>query len=405
VQYEQRVPPVYYTIFDLQATGVNSDDRLVEIGLLQMDHRGDTVRKFETLLRPERDIPNSSVHGITETMVEGAPLFSEVADTVYEFMSKTDLLLAFNLPLKWRMLGYAFMHASLPIPKTRAECLLNFFRRVAPNSPRKLKNICTTHGVSLLAPHRSLPRVRAIAKVLHDYLDELPQGESRFNRSTLENLPSGMAYTREQSQEESLARAPILERLTSGLNGATDRPSFDAYFELLDIVFADSILEPQEALALFQRAAELGMSQEDAAVAHERYVQGLLQVAYQDGYYTEMEAEHLEAVARALKVDEVVRDKSADALPLYPRDLKGKKVSFSGTPRGQLDGRKVTRKQFADLAEKSGVEVRSTVTADLDYLVFEDQEADCDKLRAAKVHKVCLVSEQVFWNWLGIQVL
>jgi DNA polymerase III subunit epsilon len=402
----QRVLPVYYTIFDIQSTGVNSDDRLVEVGLLQMDHRGDIIREYETLLQPNRDIPNSSIHGITESMVEGAPTFLDVSETINEFLSKTDLLLAFNLPLKWRMLGYAFMHESLPIPSTRAECLLSFFRNLVPNAPRKLKNLCVSHGVSLFTPHRSLPRVQAIAKVLYQYLDDLPQGESRFHRSTLQNLPSGLAYTREMSQEESRARAPILERLTSGLNGRADSPSYDAYFELLDLVFADSVLEPQEALALFQRAAELGMSQEDASNAHERYVQGLLQVAYKDGYYTEMEAEHLESVAKALKVEEVVIDKSADALRLYPRDLKGMTVSFSGTPRGRINGQKVTRKQFAELVKKSGVEYRSKVTPEMDYLVFEDQEAaDCEKLQAAKKHRVALVSEQVFWNWLGIQVL
>ena len=405
MRFAQRLRPVYYTIFDIQATGVNSDDRLVEIGLLQIDRRGDIIREYETLLQPNREIPNSSVHGITEAMVEGAPTFLDVWETINEYLSKTDLLLAFNLPLKWRMLGYAFIQASLPIPSTRAECLQSFFRKVSPGSLRKLKDICTAHGVSLFTPHRSLPRVQAIAKVLYQYLDDLPQGDSKFHRSALMSLPSGEAYTREQSQEESRARAPILERLTSGLNGNADSPSFDAYFELLDLVFADSILEPQEALALFQRAAELGRSQDDAALAHERYVQGLLQVAYQDGYYTEMEAEHLESVARALKVEEVVRDKTADVLPLYPRDLKGKTVAFSGTPRGRLNGQRVTRKQFAELVQKSGVEYRPAVTPELDFLVFEDQEADNEKLRTAKRHKVTLVSEQVFWNWLGIQVL
>ena len=396
---------MFYTIFDIQFTGINTDDRLVEIGLLQMDHKGNIIREYETLLNPQRPIPNAGLHGISDAMVENAPTFEDVAETVEDFLTKTDVLFAFNLPLKWRMLGYAFMHTRLPIPNTQAKCLQAFLRRVAPSSPRKLKDICTAHGVSLFYPHRSLPRVQALAKVLDQYLDELPQGESRFHKSSLQELPLSQAYTREQSQEESLARAPILERLTSGLNGSTENPSFDAYFELLDLVFADSILEPQEALALFQRAAELGMSRADTDAAHERYVQGLLPVAYQDGYYTEMEAEHLEAVARALKVEDVVRDSSAEVLPLYPRDLRGKVVSFSGSPRGRLNGERISRKRFTELAEGAGLEVRSEVSADTDYVVFEDAESDCDRLRAAKKHQVTLVSEQVFWNWLGIQVL
>lgn len=396
---------LFYTIFDIQFTGINTDDRLVEIGLLQMDHRGHIIREYETLLNPERPINNAALHGISEGMVENAPTFEEVAETVEDFITKTDYLFAFNLPLKWRMLGYAFMHTRRPIPQTQAQCLQAFIRRVAPQSPRKLKDICTSHGVSLFNPHRSLPRVQALAKVLDQYLGELPQGESQFHRSALQELPLSQAYTREQSEDESLARAPILERLTSGLHGSTENPSFDAYFELLDLVFADSILEPQEALALFQRAAELGMSRKDTDAAHERYVQGLLQVAYQDGYYTEMEAEHLEAVARALKVEDVVRDNSAEVLPLYPRDLRGKVVALSGAPRGRLGGQRVNRKRFAELVREAGLEYRSEVTPETDYVVFEEADASCDKLRAAKTHQVTLVSEQVFWNWLGIQVL
>jgi DNA polymerase-3 subunit epsilon len=193
-----------------------------------------------------------------------------------------------------------------------------------------------------------------------------------------------------------------LERLTSRLPRSSRGAAFDAYYELLDDVFADSVLEAKEALSLFLLAAELGMSQEDTQRAHRAYLQGLLQVAYQDGYYTEMEAEHLEAVARALQVDELVLSESGEKLPLYPRDLKGKRVCFSGSARGMLDGRTVTRARMKELAEAAGLSVDQVVTEKTDFLVVTEPEAESGK--ALNTKRVSEVREQVFWNWLGIQV-
>lgn len=178
----------------------------------------------------------------------------------------------------------------------------------------------------------------------------------------------------------------------------------ERYFQLLDDVFADSVLEHHEALALFQKASELGMSRDGVRSAHERYVQALLRVAYLDGYYTEMEARHLEAVARALEVDELVLDDGVEPLALYPRDLRGKSFCFSGQPQGRIADQPLRTTELAELAEKAGLQLQPRVDKNTDFLVVSGSRPGPEVERAQEL-KVPLVSEQVFWNWLGVQVL
>ena len=390
-----------YTILDLATTGIGSEDPVAELGMLQFREDGCVTRTFETLLNPGRDIPNSSFHGINEAMVEEAPGFSEVAELVQNYLASSDLALAFNIRLDWRMLGYQFQDVGLEIPTIPELCLTNFFREVAPQAPRRLKDLCDFHGVSLLDPNRALSKVEAVHQVLLQYLSSLPATGGSL---TLPKSLEAPEFTRDDSKERARAVSPILDRLTSRLPRHKVDSSFDRYFELLDDVFADSVLEHREAVALFLRASELGMDQEDTQRAHQAYVEGLLDVAYQDGFYTEMEAEHLEAVAAALNVTDVIRSVDNKKLSLYPRDLQGKTTCFSGAPRGTLEGRTIGEGKLLELASEAGLRLSPTVSPKLDFLVVTECKDSTERVSMAKQMKVPLVTEQVFWNWLGIQV-
>jgi DNA polymerase III subunit epsilon len=394
-----------YTVFDLETTGIGSEDRIVEIGLVQFDEQGREVRAYETLIHPQRAVPNSSFHGIDTRMVEDAPLFREVANLIEDFLASSDVVMAFNISLDWRMLGYEFSRLKKELPQSRQLCLTSHFRTVSPQAPRRLKDLCAFHDVALFEPNHSLARAQAIHRVLGKFLDSLPSDPSETKRPKSVKVSKVRSYTRHDCPETARTSLPILERLTSRLPRHENKSSFDAYFQLLDDVCADSVLEPKEAVALFLRASELGMSREETERAHRAYVQGLLELAYQDGFYTEMEAEHLEAVAAALKVQDLVRGDGSEALSLYPRDLAGKSTCFSGQPRGTLKGRRISLSQLKKLAEEAGLKLRGSVTKDLDFLVVTDPKATTGELSEAKRLGVPLVSEQVFWNWLGVQVL
>tara|TARA_B110000003_G_scaffold113243_1_gene115852 strand:- start:43010 stop:43837 length:828 start_codon:yes stop_codon:yes gene_type:complete len=79
--------------FDLETTGINiGNDRIVEISILKIFPNGN--KESNTwLVNPEIEIPIevSAIHGITNEKVVTEPTFKELANTVYELISDSDL--------------------------------------------------------------------------------------------------------------------------------------------------------------------------------------------------------------------------------------------------------------------------------------------------------------------------
>ena len=76
-----------YVVFDLETTGTSCNkDRVVEISAIKVEG-GNIVDEFSTLVNPECPIPfyASQVNGITDDMVEDAPLFKEALADFLEF--------------------------------------------------------------------------------------------------------------------------------------------------------------------------------------------------------------------------------------------------------------------------------------------------------------------------------
>src|SRR5699024_11865362 len=65
-----------YAVLDFETTGIGSTDRVIEIGVMLLDEHLQVKKTWDTLVYPERDIPNSFVHKITESDVAHAPTFA-----------------------------------------------------------------------------------------------------------------------------------------------------------------------------------------------------------------------------------------------------------------------------------------------------------------------------------------
>ena len=83
-------------------------DRIVEIAALTLDPKTwEPVDEYDTLINPERDLGPVGLHGITASMVESAPVFSEVAAALAGRIHHA-ILVAHNLSFDSRMLAYEF---------------------------------------------------------------------------------------------------------------------------------------------------------------------------------------------------------------------------------------------------------------------------------------------------------
>lgn len=100
-----------YAIVDTETTGLSKRDRIIELGVVIVDERFREVSRWGTLINPERQIPNSHIHGVTDQMVATAPTFREICT---EFARQIDglILMAHNANYDGKMLVAEFDRVS-----------------------------------------------------------------------------------------------------------------------------------------------------------------------------------------------------------------------------------------------------------------------------------------------------
>jgi len=107
---DTRLDKVQFTILDTETTGVNLDDghEIIEIGMVYFSDR-EITESFETLLRPTnpRTAEASAVNKISSKNLETAPLFTDMADRIIDFIGTT-VIAAHN-----RNFDIAFIDTSL----------------------------------------------------------------------------------------------------------------------------------------------------------------------------------------------------------------------------------------------------------------------------------------------------
>lgn len=88
-----------FVVFDLETTGLNSSpasgnmDRIIEIGAYKIEN-GEITESFSTFVNPAKRLSDEIVKltGITQEMVEGAPVFEEAMPDFYKFCSGSVLV-------------------------------------------------------------------------------------------------------------------------------------------------------------------------------------------------------------------------------------------------------------------------------------------------------------------------
>jgi DNA polymerase-3 subunit epsilon len=98
-----------YTIVDVETTGGSPYwNRIIEIGILRVEH-GEIVAKYQTLLNPERELPEfiTKLTGITDQDLIAAPKFEEVKDEVLELFEDS-VFVAHNVGFDYEFIRQEF---------------------------------------------------------------------------------------------------------------------------------------------------------------------------------------------------------------------------------------------------------------------------------------------------------
>ena len=139
---------------------------MTEVGAVKM--LGDKViDRFESLINPQRRVPDniSRLTGITQSMVDDAPLFSDIIDELEEFMGDA-IFVAHNVNFDYRFISQEFARLGRPFRHAKL-CTCSSMRKLYPGLPSySLGSLCETWDIPLKTHHRALCDAEAAAQLL-----------------------------------------------------------------------------------------------------------------------------------------------------------------------------------------------------------------------------------------------
>lgn len=192
-------------IFDTETTGLDKmEDRLIEIGCIELDNHFPTGRTFHTYINPQgRKVhPEAlAVHGISNEKLADKPAFPVIADDFLAFTNGA-VLIAHNA-----MFDLEFINAELrrigqlPISVDRIIDTLGLARRKHPIGPNSLDALCKRYGID--NSRRTLHGALLDSEILVDIYIELiggKQGTLDFN-----NISSNVTKELKISSDEAVS--------------------------------------------------------------------------------------------------------------------------------------------------------------------------------------------------------
>jgi DNA polymerase-3 subunit epsilon len=161
--------------FDLETTGIHKDvDRILQIGIIKIYPDG-TVREWSTLVNPQIPISAeaSSVHGITEDMVQDAPTFEQIVHTLKAGFTDTDVAGYNVVKFDMEFLKAEFNRVGVPFPTGHR--FVDAFKIFQRQEPRNLTAAVKFFlNKALDGAHDAMNDVRATVEVLEAQLLRYP---------------------------------------------------------------------------------------------------------------------------------------------------------------------------------------------------------------------------------------
>ena len=142
------------TVLDTETTGLKQEDghKIIEIALLSYDYDSQKlVDSYVQRIDPKRAIDEKAklVHGISLEMLQGMPVWEDVAETVSEKMSKSDCLIAHNFGFDGPFILGELVRVNCNVPTTPSFCTMENGRWATFNGKLpKLSELCFALGVN-----------------------------------------------------------------------------------------------------------------------------------------------------------------------------------------------------------------------------------------------------------------
>lgn len=169
-----------YAVVDIETTGTNLNDneRIIQISCVFVKNHK-IINTFATDVNPEMGIPNAiqQLTGITNRRVRKAPLFDDIAPTLFGLLSDT-VFVAHNVNFDFPFLNYEFERVGYPALTIKAVDTVTLSQILLPSvNGYRLRDLSRYFGIKHEHPHSADSDALATAKLfimLMKRLAELP---------------------------------------------------------------------------------------------------------------------------------------------------------------------------------------------------------------------------------------
>lgn len=145
-----------YAIVDIETTGsYAAANGITEISIHVFDGNN-VVEKFETLVNPQQHIPRyiQAMTGISNEMVQDAPLFEEVAEKIFTLLHDK-VFVAHNVNFDYSFIKAHLREAGFEY-NAKKLCTVRLSRKLFPGFPSySLGNLCHSLGIVITDRHRA----------------------------------------------------------------------------------------------------------------------------------------------------------------------------------------------------------------------------------------------------------
>lgn len=420
--------PSSFAIIDVETTGLSPRmNRVVELAIVRVDSSGQILDEWSSRFNPEGPVGATHIHGITQSDVDRAPLFRDLAGTIASRLSGLPIA-AHNARFDLQFMRYEFDRAGWDLPRVPSFCTLDGSHHYLPNlDRRRLADCCWAANVQLNNAHSALGDARATAGLLQAYLGGI--GGVRADTSLL-NLPAQARAVIWPSSPTRLPSAtPTLDKAVTPTKSRTARPvrftparpapvplirqissltlaevmdegaplGALAYLELLLDSLADGDISEEESNVLVGLAAAYELSTEAISATHDALLQALAHRAVDDGHVSRLERAELDSMAALLsvpskKVMDVIRHADSARVQRMSAGLKdlpsnwshgeplrvGDRVAFTGCDERQ-------RERLEKQAENLGVRVLGNVSRLTAMLITDDSFSGTKAAKAGEL--------------------
>ena len=155
-----------YAIVDIETTGgYAAGNGITEISI-QVHDGQKVVKRFETLINPQQPIPYfiKGLTGIDDAMVADAPLFSEVAPSIYDTLQDC-VFVAHSVNFDYSFVKHALQDCGFDL-NLKKLCTVRLSRKIIPGLPSySLGKICAYLGIEIENRHRAGGDAEATVKL------------------------------------------------------------------------------------------------------------------------------------------------------------------------------------------------------------------------------------------------